>query len=331
MTTIRAFRVGPVDGVWTRRVEDIPVDELSQGDTLVDVQFSSINFKDGLASSEQGRVARIDPLVPGVDLAGTVASSSDASLPSGTAVICHGYELGVSHSGGYATHARVPAEWIVPMPSGLTARTAMLLGTAGFTAALSVEALERSGLTPGNGPILVTGATGGVGSMAVGMLAKSGFEVVASTGKLDTSDWLISLGASSVIDRAELTPERTRPLESERWAGVVDCVGGPTLAHALASTRYGGAVAASGLTGGSTLPTTVMPFILRGVSLLGIDSVQTPIEQRRALWERMGSELKPAWLDDLAVNEVGLDQLPGELDRILAGGMRGRVIVRPAA
>lgn len=329
MTDIHAFRVGPVDGRWTRRVENISIDDLSEGDTLIDVQYSSINFKDGLASSEHGRVARIDPLVPGVDLAGTVASGG--TRPAGSAVLCHGYDLGVSHSGGYATRARVPEEWIVPMPSGLTARTAMLMGTAGFTAALSVEALEDAGLTAGDGPILVTGATGGVGSMAVGMLAKRGFEVVASTGKLDASDWLISLGASSVIDRTELTPERTRPLESERWAGVVDCVGGPTLAHSLASTRYGGAVAASGLTGGSSLPTTVMPFILRGVSLLGIDSVQTPIERRRAIWARMGSDLKPAWLDDLPVSEIGLDELPGELDRILAGGMQGRVIVRPAA
>jgi acrylyl-CoA reductase (NADPH) len=329
MSTVRAFRVGNVDGQWSRRIDEFDIDELSSGDTVISVEYSSINYKDGLASTEKGRVARIDPLVPGVDLAGTVMSSDDPSFATGTTVIAHGYDIGVAHSGGYATLARVPSSWLVRVPNGLTTRTAMLLGTAGYTAALSVDALERSGVAAGDGPILVTGATGGVGSMAVGMLAARNYEVVASTGKAESAAWLASLGANAVIDRNELTPESTRPLEKERWAGVVDCVGGPTLAHALATTRYGGSVAASGLTGGSGLSTTVMPFILRGVNLLGIDSVQTPIGQRTAMWQRLGTDLKPEWLDTLTADEIALDDLPPALDRILAGGMQGRTLVDP--
>ena len=223
----------------------------------------------------------------------------------------------------------MPAEWIVPMPDGLDARTAMLVGTAGYTAALSVEALERQGLEPGDGPVLVTGATGGVGSMAVGMLAARGYDVVASTGKVDEGEWLRGLGAADVIDRRELTPEQPRPLDKERWAGAVDCVGGPTLAQVLRTMRAGGSVAASGLTGGAGLPTTVHPFILRGVNLLGIESVWTPIEPRRRVWERIATDLRPAWLSTLEAEVVGLDGLPEQLDRILAGGMRGRVLVDP--
>jgi acrylyl-CoA reductase (NADPH) len=226
-------------------------------------------------------------------------------------------------------HADVPADWIVPMPVGLDARTAMLVGTAGYTAALSVAALEQHGLAPGDGPVLVTGASGGVGSMAVGMLAARGHHVVASTGKPEEADWLRSIGAAEVIDRSTLVPDAPRPLDKEQWAGAVDCVGGATLAHVLRTTRYGGSVAASGLTGGSDLPTTVLPFILRGVNLLGIDSVQNPIGPRRALWQRIGDDLKPAWLDSIDATVVGFDALPEQLDRILAGRMRGRVLVDP--
>ena len=331
MSTVRAFVAGNVDQSWQRRVVDLPVDDLGDGDVLVRVAYSGINYKDGLASSEKGRVARLDPLVPGIDLAGVVDASHHPDVPVGAEVLAHGYDLGVAHHGGYATHARVPAEWIVPMPSGLDARTAMLVGTAGYTAALSVAALEQHGLAPGDGPVLVTGASGGVGSMAIGMLAARGHEVVASTGKPDEAEWLRSIGANDVIDRSTLTPESPRPLDKERWAGAVDCVGGATLAHVLRTTRYGGAVAASGLTGGSDLPTTVLPFILRGVSLLGIDSVQNPIGPRRALWQRIGSDLKPTWLDTVDATVVGFDALPEQLDRILAGAMRGRVLVSPAA
>jgi acrylyl-CoA reductase (NADPH) len=330
-TEVRAFLVGKVDGAWSRRIGSLTVGELGEGEVLVRVERSGINFKDGLASTESGRVARIDPLIPGIDLAGTVVASDDPAVAVGSSVVAHGYDLGVAHHGGYAELARVRSGWVVPMPAGLDATTAMMVGTAGYTAALSVVALEHHGLRPGSGPVLVTGATGGVGSMAVGMLAALGHEVVASTGKADAADWLRSLGASDVIDRTELTPESSKPLERERWAGAVDCVGGATLGHVLRTTRYGGAVAASGLTGGADLPTSVHPFILRGVSLLGIDSVQTAIGTRRDVWQRIAGDLKPSWLESEQFEVTGLGDLPGHLDRILAGDMRGRVLVDPSA
>ncbi len=333
MNTTRAFLSGQTDAGWSRRVGSIDLGPLDDGEVLIRVEMSGINFKDGLATSERGRVARIDPLVPGVDLAGEVVESKSAEVSVGAKVIVHGYDLGVARHGGYAELARVPGAWVVPMPDGLDASTAMAVGTAGFTAALSVAALERAGLVAGSGPVLVTGATGGVGSMAVGMLAARGHEVVASTGKAAEAGWLRSLGAADVLDRSELTPESSKPLEKERWAGCVDCVGGSTLAHVLRTLRYGGCVAASGLTGGSDLPTTVLPFILRNVSLLGIDSVQTPIAERRAAWQRIATDLRPGWLGDTngpwQQEIVGFDHLPDQLDRILAGGMRGRVLVSP--
>lgn len=329
METVRSFVVGSTDQGYRRRVEPLPVDVFGDDAVDVRVEWSCINFKDGLATTEGGRVARLDPLVPGVDLAGTVVGSRDPEVALGQRVIVHGYDLGVAHHGGFAEFARVPAEWIVPVPDGLDARTAMLVGTAGYTAALSVEALERQGLQPGDGPVLVTGATGGVGSMAVGMLAARGYEVVASTGKVDEGEWLRTLGASDVIDRRDLTPDNPRPLSEQRWAGAVDCVGGPTLAHVLRTMRAGSSVAASGLTGGAGLPTTVHPFILRGVNLLGIESVWTPMVVRRRVWARIATDLRPSWLSTIDADVVGLDALPAELDRILAGGMRGRVLVDP--
>ncbi|MFM8811369.1 MAG: acryloyl-CoA reductase [Actinomycetota bacterium] len=328
-TTVRALLVGKVNDVWTRRIEDVSVDSLGDGDVLVKVDWSCINYKDGLASSEKGRVARIDPLIPGVDLAGTIVEPGNSGLAVGSSVIVHGYDVGVAHHGGYATHARVSSQWIVPMPSGLTTKTSMMVGTAGFTAALSVDALERAGLRPGTGPVLVTGSTGGVGSYAVGMLAARGYEVVASTGKASAGDWLRSIGAREVIDRAETSAEQVKPLEKERWAGVVDCVGGATLAYALRTTRYGGSVAASGLTGGSDLHTTVMPFILRGVNLLGIDSVQVDLASRIAMWGRIATDLKPTWLDSQDSTVLGLGDLAPKLDSILKGDVQGRLLVDP--
>jgi acrylyl-CoA reductase (NADPH) len=330
MSTVRAFVAGHIDGTFQRTVTTMPIADLGEGDVLIRVEYSGINYKDGLATSENGKVARLDPIIPGVDLAGVVEESADPAFPIGSRVIAHGYDIGVAHHGGYAELARVPAAWVVAMPEGLDARTAMLIGTAGYTAALSVDALEQRGLTPGSGPVLVTGASGGVGCMAIGMLAARGHEVVASTGKLADADWLRSLGASDVIDRAEMSPEGGRPLDKERWAGAVDCVGGNTLAHILRTLRYGASVAASGLTGGTSLPTTVLPFILRGANLLGIDSVQGPIGPRRAMWQRIGTDLKPTWLDTLDTEVVGFDALAPQLDRILAGGMRGRVLVSPS-
>ena len=325
----RALLVGKVAESWSRRVAEWPGVEPAEGEVVVRVEWSGINYKDGLAASEKGRVARIDPLVPGVDLAGTVTRSRAAGVAEGDAVVVHGYDLGVARHGGYATHAVVPGDWIVPMPAGLDARGAMTVGTAGYTAALSVAALERAGLRPGTGPVLVTGATGGVGSMAVAMLARLGHEVVASTGKADAHAWLTALGATRVVGRKETAAESPKPLERETWAGAVDCVGGTTLAYALRTCRYGASVAASGLTGGVALATTVMPFILRGVNLLGIDSVQTPIARRREVWGRIGGDLRPADLASMGARVVGLDDLPAELDRILRGEMRGRVLVDP--
>ncbi len=329
MDAIRAFTVGTTDQGWVRAVSEVAAADLGDGDVVIGVEYSGINYKDGLVGSPNGRVARIDPIVPGIDLAGEVIESSDPDIAVGMKVLAHGYDIGVAHHGGFAARAKLPVRWIVPMPEGLDARSAMMVGTAGYTAALSVDALEKAGLRPGDGEVLVTGATGGVGSMAVGMLAARGYNVVASTGKADAADWLVSLGASEVIDRAQTSAESTRPLERERWAGSIDCVGGSTLAYVLRTLRYGASVAASGLTGGSDVATTVHPFILRGVNLLGIDSVQTPISTRRAMWQRIAVDLRPKWLDTEQVEVIGLAALPGELDRILAGAMRGRVLVNP--
>ncbi len=324
--TFTAFTATSTDGEVTRAVGPMSVDDLPSDGVLIDVERSSVNFKDGLATTAKGKVARISPLIPGIDLAGTVRESDDDAFPVGSPVIAHGYDLGVSRHGGFAELARVPADWLVPCPPGLDLREAMTIGTAGFTAALSVLSLEERGLTPGAGPVLVTGATGGVGSIAVGILAARGYEVVASTGKQEAATYLRGLGAADVIDRAELSGEGGKPLESTVWAGAVDCVGGRTLANVLARIRYGGAVAASGLTGGAGLDTTVLPFILRNVALLGIDSVQTGIERRRSVWELLGGAMKPNGLESVA-HDVTLDGLSDALDTILAGGATGRMVV----
>jgi acrylyl-CoA reductase (NADPH) len=259
-----------------------------------------------------------------VDLAGTVVSGEG----EGSEVIVHGHDLGVAHHGGFAEYARVPSEWVVPLPDGLSARQAMALGTAGFTAGRSVQRLEEHGVEPGDGPVLVLGASGGVGSTAVGILAARGFEVVAATGKPDEADWLRELGASDVLSREETSEESKRPMESERWAAVVDPVGGKALAYALRTTKYGGAVAASGLTGGTSLETTVFPFILRAVSLLGVDSVNTPDAVRAAVWERLAGDLRPNGLDESITREVGLDDVDALLDDVLAGKAVGRTVVK---
>jgi putative YhdH/YhfP family quinone oxidoreductase len=320
--TFRAYRA-TAEG--ERGVVEMSPDELPDDGALVEVQWSSVNYKDALAATPTGRVARISPIVPGVDLAGVLVDDAP-DMPAGTAVIAHGYDLGVSRHGGFARYARVPHGWLVALPDGLTAREAMVVGTAGFTAALSVIALQEHGVTPERGPVLVTGATGGVGSTAVGMLAGLGYEVVASTGKPAAGDFLRRLGASEIIDRAELATESSRPLESTVWAGAVDCVGGVTLANVLKRVHYGGSVAASGLTGGNGLPTTVLPFILRGVNLLGIDSVMTPIDHRRAVWARIATDLKPKALDEIG-HDIALADLDGALTAILQGAATGRSVV----
>ncbi|SEB33154.1 oxidoreductase [Rhodococcus koreensis] len=324
--SFRAFVVHHADGHTTREVRDLRLDDLGAGDVVIRVTWSSVNYKDGLASSANGKVARLTTLIPGIDLAGTVVNPGSSGLDVGTEVIVHGYDVGVAHSGGFSQFARVPADWVVPLPDTLTARQAMSVGTAGFTAALSVRALEVQGLQPGNGPVLVTGATGGVGSVAVNILAGKGYEVAASTGKEDAAAWLTKLGATEVLTRAE-TSSVDKPLQRERWAGAIDCVGGNTLAYILSSLKYDASVAASGNTGGVKLPTTVFPFILRGVSLIGIDSVQCPIGLRRTVWQQLGTDLRPGNLDALGTSEVTLDELSGALDHILDGETQGRTLV----
>jgi len=307
--------------------EDFPAADLPDGEVEIRVDWSSVNYKDALATVAGGKVARINPIIPGIDLAGQVVASSDPSIAFGDAVLAHGYDLGVSRLGGYGQFTRVPAGYVVPLPDGLSARDAMAIGTAGFTAAMSVAALEERGLAPGDGPVLVTGASGGVGGMAVAILGARGHEVWASTGKLDEEPRLRSLGAVGILPREEATAESARPLESGRWAGAIDTVGPATLPYVLRTLRPGAAVSASGNASGAPLNTTVLPFILRGVALLGMDSVTMPIEARRALWGRLATDLRPNRLGD-GVTEVTLDTLEPALDAILAAAARGRWVVR---
>jgi len=324
---VKAFVAEQQDGEVRRGLRD--VDDLGEGEVLVRVEWSSVNYKDALATIPKGRVARINPLVPGVDLAGTVEEApAGAPVAPGDKVLAHGYDIGVAHHGGYAEYARLPQAWVVALPEGMTTRQAMVLGTAGYTAARAVMALEGHGLRPGAGPVLVTGASGGVGSVAVSILASRGHEVVASSGKEAEHGWLRDLGAAQVIGREEVLGDESRPLEKQRWAGAVDCVGGKPLAGVLRSLRIGAAAAACGNTAGAELPTTVLPFILRGATLYGIDSVNTPLEERSQTWRRLADDLRPPALDDALVNEIGLDALEPTLDAILQGEVRGRTVVR---
>jgi len=326
--TFRAYVAEKIGDRVERGVREFAEADLPAGEVEIRVAWSSVNYKDGLAARADGKVARINPLIPGIDLAGEVVSSTDRSIPPGTAVVAHGYELGVSRHGGYAEYQRVPAGWVVPLAPGLSPREAMAIGTAGFTAAMSVVALEDRGLQPDSGPVLVTGASGGVGGTALAILAERGYEVWAATGKEDEAARLRQLGASGILGRDEVTAPG-RPLESERWAGAVDAVGGATLPYVLRTLRTGAAVAASGNAGGAGLETTVFPFILRGVALLGMDSVTVPIGRRRELWDRLATDLRPRELG-VHVTEVGLDELDDALDGIVAGSARGRWLVRVA-
>src|SRR5688572_4589151 len=328
--SFRAYVAKRVDDDGTPRIDrgvrDFAAADLPAGEVEIRVGWSSVNFKDGLATRIDGKVARIDPLIPGIDLAGEVVGSADPDIAVGAQVLAHGYDLGVARHGGYADYQRVPAGWIVPLEGGLAPREAMTIGTAGFTAAMSVVALEEHGLRPGDGPVLVTGASGGVGSTAVALLAQRGHEVWAATGKADEADRLRGLGAAGILGRDEVTAEG-KPLESERWAGAVDPVGAATLPYVLRTLRTGAAVAASGNASGPKLDTTVFPFILRGVALLGMDSAQLAIDRRRAIWDRLATDLRPRSLGE-HVTEVTLETLDDALVAILAGEARGRWIVR---
>jgi acrylyl-CoA reductase (NADPH) len=329
--TFRAYvaeRVEPADAEprIERGVRDFAEMDLPPGEVEIRVHWSSVNYKDGLATRIDGRVARISPIIPGIDLAGDVVASSDPDILVGSLVVAHGYDLGVARHGGFSEYQRVPAGWVVPLAPGLSTRDAMVIGTAGFTAAMSVIALEDRGLDPTDGPVLVTGASGGVGGTALAILAERGYEVWVATGKADEAARLRTLGASGILTRDEVTAPG-KPLESERWAGAIDAVGAATLPYVLRTLRTGAAVAASGNAGGPGLETTVFPFILRGVALLGMDSAQMPIGRRRNIWDRLATDLRPRALGRHAA-EVTLETLDDALDGILAGAARGRWIVR---
>jgi acrylyl-CoA reductase (NADPH) len=324
-----AYLLTKVGDLIRSEVTELSVEDLPPGEVLVAIDWSAVNYKDAMVTRPGNRVARRYPLVPGVELAGSVIESADLSLRPGQKVLVQGYDLGVAHHGGFAGCARVPAEWVVPLPDEVPPRTAAIIGIAGFTAVLSLHRLQVHGVTPESGPVLVTGASGGVGSTTVALLAHHGFEVVASTGKTDEHPYLQSLGASRVVGRA-FAPEDGRTLGPQLWGAVVDCVGGSALAEALRTTRYGGAVAASGLTGGNELATTVYPFIVRGVALLGIDTVETPIAERRALWAAMATEFPMDHSDAMVDKEIGLGELDNALKLVLEGGVRGRILVDPA-
>ena len=313
---------------FSAQVQQVSMDDLMPGDVTLAVSYSGLNYKDGLAICNKSPVVRRWPMVAGIDGAGTVLESSHPDWKPGDAVVLNGWGVGETHWGCLAERARLKGDWLVPLPSAFTPRQAMGIGTAGYTAMLCVMALERHGVRPGDGEVLVTGATGGVGSVAVALLAKLGYRVVAATGKLSEEAFLRQLGAEAVLDRQELSVAG-RPLQKERWAAVVDAVGSHTLVNALAQTRYGGVVAACGLAQGADLPATVMPFILRGVTLAGIDSVMAPLPLRREAWSRLASDLDPALLETL-IREVALSEAVPQAHELMAGKVRGRVVVRTA-
>ena len=326
MATFKAIRIDKAEKSQTVGLVDFDEKDLMDGDVTVKVAWSTINYKDGLALTGKAPVVRRFPMIPGIDLAGTVETSSNPAWKPGDEVILDGFGLGETHLGAYAEKAQVKGEWLVPLPAGMSGRDAMAIGTAGYTAMLAVMALEHHGLTPERGPVVVTGAAGGVGSVAIAVLAKLGYRVIASTGRPQEAGYLRDLGAAEVIERAELsgTP---RPLGKERWAGGIDTVGSATLANVLAMTSYGGAVAACGLAGGMDLPTSVAPFILRGVCLLGIDSVMCALKRRQEAWNRLASDLDRGKLAAMTT-EVGLGQVRDFGSAILEGRVRGRIVVK---
>ena len=325
MQPIRAYRIFEQDGKSAGRFVDLQLDNLDPGEVVIRTHYSSVNYKDALAAMGVGKVVRRFPCVGGVDVAGEVASSEDARFKAGDQVIVTGYGMGVDHDGGFAEYARVPADWVVPLPQGMTLFDAMALGTAGFTAALSIHRLEQNELTPEKGKVIVTGATGGVASLAIQMLAQLGYHVVALTGKDAEHDYLKSLGAAEILSRKQLVMG-TRPLEKAQWAGALDAVGGETLAWLTRTMQQNGVIASFGNAGGVELHTTVMPFILRGVKLLGIDSAATAMPLRRQIWQRLAADLNPKQLK-LVAHVVPFAELPEVFPLMLQGKQRGRTVV----
>jgi acrylyl-CoA reductase (NADPH) len=326
LATFKAIRIDKAEKGTTVALTQFDEAELMDGDVTVGVEWSTLNYKDGLAVTGKAPVVRRFPMIAGIDFAGTVEKSSHPAWKTGDKVICNGWGMGETHLGAYAEKARVKGDWLVRLPEGMSTRDAMAVGTAGYTAMLSVLALERHGLSPKDGPMVVTGAAGGVGSVATAVLSKLGYHVIASTGRVSESGYLKDLGAGEVIDRNQLSGP-AKPLAKERWAGGIDSVGSTTLANLLSMTKYGGAIAACGLAAGMDLPSSVAPFILRGVSLLGIDSVMCPITLRKAAWARLASDLDPAKLAEIT-HEIGLDEVIGAGGKILAGEVRGRIVVK---
>ena len=326
MSTFKAIVVEKAESGQTVGLADFDERELMEGDVTVGVEYSTLNYKDGLALTGKAPVVRRFPMIAGIDFAGTVQSSSHPAWKPGDKVILNGWGLGETHLGGYAEKARVKGDWLVRLPQSMSTRQAMAIGTAGYTAMLAVMALERAGVAPARGAVIVTGAAGGVGSVAIALLAKLGYTVIASTGRPAEAGYLKGLGATEVIERKELTGP-VRPLSKERWAGGIDAVGSTTLANVLSMTRYGGAVAACGLAGGMDLPTSVAPFILRGVSLIGIDSVMCPLAMRQQAWGRLETDLDQAKIAAMTA-EIGLGEVIDAGARVVAGEVRGRIVVK---
>lgn len=326
MQPFKAFRLSEVDKKIRSEFADCTLDDLDPGEVVVRVAYSDINYKDALAATGKGRILLRPVCIGGIDLAGTVVSSTDARFAKGDAVLATSYDIGVKHHGGYAEYARLPADWVVKMPQSLTHWEAMALGTAGFTAALGIVRMEQVGLKPGNGPVVVNGATGGVGSVAIAALARLGYHVVALTGKEEGADYLKKLGAKEVRFRKEVDLTKIKPLDKAVWAGAVDNLGGEMLAWLASTMQVGGAIASVGLAAGHTLNTTVMPFILRGVSLLGIDSVNCPMPQRQEVWRRLATDMKPMQLKSIA-KTIPFADLPKAFNDYIDGKVTGRTVV----
>ncbi|MFV5213925.1 oxidoreductase [Azonexus caeni] len=329
MDSFKALLIEESEGKVANRFVDMTVADLDAGEVLIRVAYSSVNFKDALAATGAGKIIRRFPCVGGIDLSGTVVASDDARFKPGDPVIATSFDIGVAHHGGYAEMARVPADWVVPLPAGMSLYEAMVLGTAGFTAALGVVRMEENGLTPAKGPVIVTGATGGVGSLAIDMLAQRGYHVVALTGKESEADYLRSLGAAEVMLRQSLDLSKIRPLDRARWAGAVDNLGGDVLAWIASTMEQGGTIASIGLAASMKLNTSVAPFILRGVSLLGIDSGYIREPYRHGVWQRLASDLRPPHLLDMA-RTISFSQLPETFEQYIAGKAKGRVVVELA-